>query len=267
MGLLSGPNRTFRRLIGVVLQRTPAGLLPVRVRRGIAAGARWTLYPWTSYWRGTHEPEVQAALLSLGEGSIAGWTCWDLGAHFGLYSVGLARRVGPSGQVAAFEPNPLSYARLERHRQMNELAWLRTYPAAVSDHNVGAELFTYGDLGTTTTHLPYDGETRNENCRPMAVRTVRLDDLVASGELRSPHFVKVDVEGHGHHAVAGMSKTLAAARPILMIAFHSPQEIDGIMEIIAPLQYAWSEIPPSIENPHIQVGRDYLFRPTSGARG
>jgi len=50
-----------------------------------------------------------------------------LGAHFGLYSVALALRVGPEGQVAAFEPNPVSFARLERHRRMNGLDRLKTY--------------------------------------------------------------------------------------------------------------------------------------------
>jgi hypothetical protein len=132
------------------------GLFPVRVRGGIAKGTRWTLYPWASYWRGTHEPEVQRVIEGLGGGSMAGWSCWDLGAHFGFCSVALSMRVGPSGQVAAFEPNPDSFARLERHRRMNRLTWLKTYQAAASDHTGSAELLTYGDLGSTSTHLRYD---------------------------------------------------------------------------------------------------------------
>lgn len=112
----------LRSLVG-----STVGLLPVTIRRGAAQGTRWTLFPWSSYWRGTHEPEVQAAIMSLGGGDISGWNCWDLGAHFGLYSVALALRVGPEGQVAAFEPNPVSFARLERHRRMNGLDRLKTY--------------------------------------------------------------------------------------------------------------------------------------------
>ena len=49
------------------------------------------------------------------------------GVHFGLYSAALALRVGHEGQVAAFEPNPVSFARLERHRRMNGLDRLKTY--------------------------------------------------------------------------------------------------------------------------------------------
>ncbi len=252
----------LRSAVGSLLRKTPLGLCPVRVRSGVAAGARWTLYPWTSYWRGTHEPKVQAALVALGGGDIRGWSCWDLGAHFGLYSVGLAQRVGPQGQVAAFEPNPLSYARLLRHARMNHLPWLKTYQAAISDETGSAELFTYGDLGTTTTHLPYDGETRTQNVGAISVPILRLDRLVERGELRAPKFVKVDVEGHGHRALAGMQATLRAARPIILAAMHSPQEVAGILALLNPLGYRKEEVGTSPSSDPM-IGRDFLFTPPS----
>ena len=90
-------KRALHRLLRSFLIRTRLCLLPVRVRSGIAEGARWTLYPWSAYWRGAHEPAMQNALVSLGD--IRGWNCWDLGAHFGIYSIGLARRVGPTGTL------------------------------------------------------------------------------------------------------------------------------------------------------------------------
>jgi FkbM family methyltransferase len=257
----SAMTNLARRAIAHLLDRTPLGLWPVRVRSGIASGARWTLYPWTSYWRGTHEPALQAEMMALGNGDIRGWACWDLGAHFGLYSVGLARRVGPRGEIAAFEPNPASFARLERHRRMNRLTWLKLFPAAVSDHNRGAELFTYGELGTTTTHLPYDGETRTTDVGALSIRTIRLDDLVNRGELRVPNFIKVDVEGHGHHAIAGMREALRTSRPIIIMAFHSPQEITGTMEILEPLGYTWRESGTHPFAVEIISGRDYVFLP------
>jgi FkbM family methyltransferase len=254
-------NPLLQNAAGWLMRSSPLGLFPVRVRSGVAAGARWTLYPWTSYWRGTHEPSLQGALISLGGGDIAGWSCWDLGAHFGLYSIGLARRVGPRGQVAAFEPNPVSFARLKRHRDMNQVTWLHLYAAAVSDQGGVAELFTYGDLTTTTTHLPYEGEPRLAHVVPLAVPTLRLDDLVKRGELRLPRFVKIDVEGHGHRALAGMRETLAAARPIILAGFHSPSEVAGIMNVLPALGYRWREVSGTAVDPEVQVGGDYLFTP------
>jgi FkbM family methyltransferase len=204
-------------------------------------------------------------MLALGGGDIRGWNCWDLGAHFGLYSVGLARRVGPTGQVVAFEPNPKSYARLLRHKRMNRLDWLKTFPCAVSESSGSANLLTYGDLGTTTTHLAYEGETITPSVGPLSVETVSIDELVARGELRLPHFVKIDVEGHGHKALKGMAKTLAEARPILIVGFHSSPEVEGMSALLDPLGYTCTSI-QSEGSGHLARG-DFLFTPSPGVRG
>lgn len=249
-------HQGLRNLLG-----STVGLLPVTVRAGAARGARWTLFPWTSYWKGTHEPALQACIAAVGGGDIAGWSCWDLGAHYGLYSVALARRVGPHGQVAAFEPNPASFARLERHRRMNRLTWLKTFEAAVSDTAGRSELLTYGNLDSTSTHLRYEDETADPAAAPLAIRSVRLDDLVAAGELRPPRFVKIDVEGHGHRAIAGMRATLAQARPILVVAFHSVPEVEGVLSVLDPLRYTRTRVGPPGTGPEAMVGEDYLFMP------
>jgi len=224
--------------------------LPFRVPRGFLAGSWWSLYPWTSYWRGTHEPAVQAMLQNLG--AMTGWSCWDLGAHYGFYSVGLARRAGPTGEVAAFEPNPLSFRRLEYHRRLNRLAWLKVFPAAASDQTGQAEMYTYGELLSTTTHLRYEGETRIAACAPLVVTTIKLDDLVAAGTLRPPDFVKIDVEGHGHRALVGMQATVARHRPHLLCELHTPLELTGMQAILAPLGYEWPAT--------AAVGQDVLVR-------
>ncbi len=247
------------RLRGVI--GSTVGMIPVRVRAGAAKGARWTLFPWTSYWRGTHEPLVQRAIERIGNGDIAGWSCWDLGAHFGIYSVALAMRTGPLGQVAAFEPNPASFSRLQRHARMNSLEWLKTYPAAASDHSGGARLLTYGHLDSTGTHLPYEGEPETAASAPIAVKTLRLDKLVESGELRVPQFIKIDVEGHGHRAIEGMRGSLAKSRPALIVAFHSVAEVAGVLAVLEPLGYRWTAIVPPADAPASMVGGDYLFLP------
>lgn len=252
-------KRALTRFLDRFLGATGLQYWPVRVRAGVAKGARWTLYPWTAYWRGTHEPALQQAFIDLGE--ITGWHCWDLGAHYGIYTVGLARRVGPQGSVAAFEPNPLSYARLERHCRVNGLTWVKTFRAAVSDAGGSADLLTYGDLRSTVTHLAYEGETLGVETRPVPVQTFVLDDLVERGELRAPDFVKVDVEGHGHKALAGAAKTLAKARPVLIVAFHSPNEVQGVLEVLEPLGYGHAIIASETKRGEGLIGQDVLFRP------
>jgi FkbM family methyltransferase len=252
-------TQRLRSLLDWFMSTSHLEFLPVRVRTGIAAGARWTAYPWSGYWRGGHEPELQDALLRLG--NWTGKSCWDLGAHFGIYSIGLARATGPTGQVAAFEPNPMSYRRLEYHRRLNRLEWLQIFPSAVSDRAGTGELYTYGSLHGTTVHLPYDGETASPETHPLAVSTVVLDDLVRHRQLQAPDFIKVDVEGHAHRALAGARATLVAHRPILVVAFHSPEEIAGVLALLDPLGYRREIIGPPGASASELSGRDVLFQP------
>lgn len=233
--------------------------LPVRVRGGIAAGARWSLFPWTSYWRGTHEPFVHARILAL----HADWTgrhVWDLGSHYGILAVGLGRRVGPTGSVAAFEPNPLSYERLCLHVRRNRLSLVKTFQTAVSDTAGTRRLFLYDGLETTSSHLAYEGETWDASIPTLDVTTVRLDDLVSAGQIQSLDIIKVDIEGHGHKALAGAAATLARSRPILLIGLHCEAEVAGVLALLTPLRYEITPVHPS--SPAVPApDHDYLFTP------
>lgn len=238
----------WRRLAAAV-----GGRVVVRVRSGVARGARWTAYPWSSYWRGGHEPEIQRALMGWAGEARPSPVCWDLGAHYGLYSVGLSMRWAGTGRVVAFEPNPVSFARLSRHRELNGLRNLLVFPVAASDRTGENLLFTYGNLDSTTTHLRYDGE-QGVGGQPISVPTVRLDDWVDSARIPPPNLIKVDVEGHGHRALAGAEKSIARMKPVLMVAFHSREEELGVEALLGPLGYTRECI----------CQRDYLYRPGSG---
>jgi len=234
------------------------GRLPVRVRKGIAHGARWSLFPWTSYWRGTHESEAQARLIALGD-----WTgkhVWDLGSHYGIFAVGLGLRVGPTGSVAAFEPNPISYARLQLHVRRNHLHWVKTFPCAASDIAANRLLFLYEGPDSTSSHLAYDGENWDETAPAMRVNSLRLDDLVAAGEIHLPDFIKIDIEGHAHRALAGAADSLKKSRPILLIGLHGDAEVSGVLSILEPLGY---RVTPIQQNSPAMPSSDYdyLFEP------
>src|SRR5438105_10018315 len=114
--------RTLKPILRDWICLTPIQYIPVRVKKGLARGAKWTLFPYSAYWRGQTEVDVDVAIR--GYGSIRGMTCWDLGAHFGIYTVGMAMAVGRDGQVVGFEPNPASFDRCRRHVRMNRLSWV-----------------------------------------------------------------------------------------------------------------------------------------------
>jgi FkbM family methyltransferase len=246
----------IQKAVRYLLRVTHLQYLPVRVRRGLPVGARWTLSPWSAYWRGGYEPEMERVILSWGD--LRGKVCWDLGAHFGFYSIGFALRTGPTGQVVAFEPLPSNYARLERHCRMNGLAWLKTYQCAVSDVTGEAEFFSDVSRGDTTVHLAYDEETKTAATQTIPVRTIRLDDLVARGEICAPDIIKIDVEGHGHHAVGGAIDAIRHSRPVILMGFHSPLEVAGTLALLRPLGYQIT--PVGSKNPADRVGADYVLQ-------
>jgi FkbM family methyltransferase len=227
----------MRKVVAAV-GRTPLARLPVRVRAGVAQGARWTLFPHSAYWRGTFEPDVGAALTRLG--SLAGACCWDLGTHFGIYTVGLAQAVGPAGQVVGFEPDPVSFKRCQLHVRMNALSWVKLYRAAASASSGTGELLVYGGLGQTTSHLRYAGEKGVGSTRH-AIETVALDDLVERGDIRAPKLVKIDVEGHGEEALRGMRQTVAGHRPHFLMSFHCPSEVHAARDLADREGYSWRD--------------------------
>lgn len=211
--------------------------IPVSVRSGIAKRARWTILPYSAYWRGNFEPEVQRVTLE--HGCRPGMVCWDLGAHFGLYSVGMAMHVGKEGEVVSFEPDPVSFQRFLRHVMMNKLENIKAYNAAASNTDGTGEILIYEEgLGATTTHLAYPDEKVDKCPKKIMIPLFRIDSLVAKGEIRLPDFIKIDVEGHGASALKGAEKSIASSKPVILISFHGSHEIERTRRILDPLGYS-----------------------------
>src|SRR5438876_1060634 len=76
-----------------------------------------------------YEPEVWRHFMS----SVnAGDIIADVGAHIGLYTAALARRLAPKGRVIAFEPHEQNFNALTHHVKINRLgAVVETVRAAV----------------------------------------------------------------------------------------------------------------------------------------
>jgi FkbM family methyltransferase len=221
------------------------GRFPVPVLRGLARGALWSAYPHSSYWRsGGNDPEVSEALRE--HACVPGGVFWDLGAHYGIYAVGVARKLGRGGRVEAFEPDPVSFSRLQWHKRLNRLSQLHAHPFAVSDRSGPVGLLHYDPLGATTSHLAYPDETVS-GVATREVQAVALDAWVAEGRVRPPTFVKIDVEGHAAQSLVGMARTLEQHRPGILLAVHHRIERDHCMRRLATLGYSCMPVSPQAE--------------------
>src|SRR5712672_2096616 len=62
-----------------------------------------------------------------------GMTVIDIGANLGVYSLPMARLVGPTGHVFSYEPGSETRALLERSRELNAAFSLQISAFALSD--------------------------------------------------------------------------------------------------------------------------------------
>jgi FkbM family methyltransferase len=232
------------------------GALPIYSLQGPLRGSWWSLYPQSSYWRGTFEPEITTALLHAlpPEGSC----CWDLGAHFGFYSTVMARQVGPQGQVIALEPNPPSFQRLIRHRRWNKLHQMKAFPLAASNQNGTSQLINYGHNLDTATHLSYPQETHSTQANYTPIQTVRMDDFFHEQKLRPPHLIKIDVECHGAEVLLGCHSILKTHHPTIIFSVHDQHEYESMSSELLQLGYQIKLLDFGANSPQSPWPADYL---------
>lgn len=185
---------------------------PRRILRGLASGYRIWVSPEENlgYLLGTNEPHLQRAIrkqVSTGD------TVYDIGANVGYVSLSLAKRVGRCGLVIAFEPVPQNIEAFRRNIEINGITNVQLLEAAGSDRAGEAVIRIAENLSTASLVWHRDNPSAAELC----IRTVCIDELVESGELGFPKFVKIDVEGAEGAVLQGMRRTLAAALPVLFI--------------------------------------------------
>src|SRR6188472_3232724 len=90
--------------------------------------------------------EVRFVCESLGAGQVA----TDVGCHKGAYTYWMRRRVGPSGAVYAFEPQPQQVAYLREAFHAMNYDNVAIVPLAAS--NQSAEMPLYAPAGSGLTH-------------------------------------------------------------------------------------------------------------------
>jgi len=149
--------------------------------------------------RESYEPDVWKTVMeSVSSGDVVA----DVGAFIGLYTLALAKRVGPSGKVIAFEPDPESFASLRSHIEMNRVSdRVELIPAVVAARN-GVIHFKAG-LASGSHVSPVSGQDTH------TVPCVRLDTVMANRRL---DILKIDVEGYELEVLEGAIELLQNIR-------------------------------------------------------
>src|SRR5258707_9216969 len=125
----------------------------------------------------------------------------ESGASIGLYALAFAGRVGASGHVTAFEPDPESVSALEANVSVNGWQDRVTVIRAAVGKSSGQVRFA------AARGLESRIETRPEICDGViTVRMVTLEDALAGDRI---DLIKIDVEGFEQQVLEGARKILA----------------------------------------------------------
>ena len=155
------------------------------------------------------EPDNHQRLLELMERALPpGGVFWDVGANVGLVSAHFARSAQKPAAIHAFEPVPGPRRTLESLFAGHPI--VRVHPVGL-----GAE-----DETLTIQYCPGSSSLNSlrrtlAGGQPVEIQIRRGDALRAELGLPPPHVIKVDVEGFEPEVFAGLTQTIAEARPVI----------------------------------------------------
>ena len=134
----------------------------------------------------------------------------DVGANHGVYTLAMARTVGPQGQVWAFEPTPATADFLQQSLELGGFRQVRLLRSAVSDRS-GTARFNAGAHSELNAIAAGDGAPGG-----IEVDVATLDGLAAELGWRDIDFIKIDAEGHERSVFLGGKSFFARQSPLVM---------------------------------------------------
>lgn len=166
------------------------------------------------YLTGEYEKPLTKILMKhVGSGSVF----FDIGAHFGYYSLMASRLSGGSGRVYAFEPSKANYQILRKNVHRNHSENVSTFELAVSDFTGEIE-FSNGSNSYANTVVK--GSPIFTESDIVKVPCMDIDHFVNEQQVNKVDFVKIDIEGHELNALKGAESTLRNYRPAIYLATH-----------------------------------------------
>lgn len=141
----------------------------------------------------------------------------EAGAHIGAYALRAAQNLGNNGRVVAIEPDPDSYALLEKNIALNHFHNIIAIRAALSDQDSQIKLFLgEGAVGNTIIN------SRPHTKRWVMVPTARLDTIMDRLGLKSANFIRMAVEGAELEALKGATSLLSSAEELRLLIGFGP---------------------------------------------
>jgi FkbM family methyltransferase len=146
-----------------------------------------------------------------------GMVFFDVGAHFGYFTLLASHLVGKTGQAHAFEPTPSTFKILSANTAGRNNIHLNQ--KAVYSHAQTLTFTTYDSnpaFNTIGDGSMADMEMPPTKSHTYEVSAVSIDAYCAASGVK-PDFIKLDAEGAEEQILNGMSKTMREIRPMISL--------------------------------------------------
>jgi FkbM family methyltransferase len=203
----------------------PAPALHLKLRDGVTIAVPPTLASITTYVLLEQEAWFEKEIDFLPHFLKPGMTAIDVGANLGVYSLPMARLLGPGGRVFAYEPGGEARALLEQSRDANGFGNLEILGLALSD---GERQGLLGFADSSELRALGGGG----GGEPVRITSLDLES-VARG-WRSVDFIKIDAEGEEERIVAGAKDFFARHSPLVMFEIKSGNAVNERLREIYP---------------------------------
>jgi FkbM family methyltransferase len=216
-------------------------------RRGI----RWRLdlregIDLTIYLAGAFEWSTLRQLQKLAR---PGMNAVDVGANVGAHALHLARLVGPSGSVMAFEPTAFAVRKLRANLAENPALSPRVdvrQCLLVAESGVAVQQ-AIASSWPVDGRRPDDAALGSVSMSTEGAVAATLDDVLQASGDRSIHLIKMDVDGHELEVLRGGRRVFQRDRPALVMelapyVFEAQEDFDSVLELLWELDYDFTPI-------------------------
>ena len=157
-----------------------------------------------------------------------GMVFFDVGAHFGYYSLLGSMLVGNKGKVCAFEPSPTTFSMLNKNIENRPNT--SAFNLAVFSKNTTLDITDFGTTYSAFNSIGHGNIQDNIKSKiqisKSSIKTISIDSFIQGAGV-IPDFIKIDAEGSELDILNGMKVTLKEYRPIVTLEVG---DISGVGE-------------------------------------
>ena len=145
----------------------------------------------------------------------------DIGANYGLYTLSIARIIGDSGKIWAFEPTASTSACLKKSILCNNFNNIKVIQSGLSDRLGEARLFT-----SPNSELNSLSKDASPGDQYETISLLTLDHCKQKYRWECIDFIKLDAEGEECNILRKGKKTLSSLSPLIMFELKHGKSIN-----------------------------------------